>query len=765
MQQAWSKFGRIQCAAACVTGWFVAWSAAGQPFLVGDPVRIELTEPLLNEISGTTRARLEQIRVLIERSQWKDAVEALDTLSAEDSEHVVAVTNSKFLTLPAYCQLLISKWPPEGLAVYRRSADTLAETWYRDGIANRDSDLLGRVVDEAFCSSWGDDALFALGELALERGDYARARRCWQAMSPMLRAPNGQTAWAALYGIDIARQWPRIRTAWQQRSSPADWLAYPDTDLDLADVRARLVLVSIRAGELDRAALELDMFRKLHPEAVGRLAGQDVRFVDGLEQLMATAREWTETDPPTDWWTFAREPSRNGIATAIGPGERPAWAEAVKLPRIDTLILAGRASTTNVEMQTTRPLPLRESDLPLCYAPVIADERVYFSSERRIHAVDLATGTPAITTDGVIYQLDLRVINGTVHMSARDNIVSGSPKYSPTIADNILYARVGEDATGRVDANKARRDERIVGIDLRREGLLVFEVKPDDGTWSFDGAPVSNGRQVLVAMRQSDARPGASVASFDAATGRRQWRTYLGTADTPTAGRGDEITNNLLTLVEDRVYVNTNLGLVASLDAGTGRVHWLRRYDRVSGALNDNEPLHLDRDPSPCVYADGLLFVAPADTPKVLALDAETGATVWVTDRLSDVMHLLGVVEGHLIASGNRLWSLDACSGRVRFVWPESEHAGLRGFGRGVIAGREAFWPTREQIYVMDATTGRQTRRPIDISSFAGNGANLIAAEGRLLIVGQERMMAFGAPTARPERPADETVEAVAKRE
>ena len=29
-----------------------------------------------------------------------------------------------------------------------------------------------RVVDELYCSSWGDDALLALGELALERADY-----------------------------------------------------------------------------------------------------------------------------------------------------------------------------------------------------------------------------------------------------------------------------------------------------------------------------------------------------------------------------------------------------------------------------------------------------------------------------------------------------------------------------------------------------------------------------------------------------------------
>ena len=133
--------------------------------------------------------------------------------------------------------------------------------------------------------------------------------------------------------------------------------------------------------------------------------------------------------------------------------------------------------------------------------------------------------------------------------------------------------------------NRIRTDERLVGIDLAREGLLTFQVKPDDGTWSFDGAPVGDGRRVFVAMRHSDVRPGAYVACFDAATGRRLWRTLLGAADTPAAGRGDEITHNLLTLVGDRIYFNTNLGLVAALAAEDGRIAWLRRYDRAAGTI------------------------------------------------------------------------------------------------------------------------------------------------------------------------------------
>jgi outer membrane protein assembly factor BamB len=262
-------------------------------------------------------------------------------------------------------------------------------------------------------------------------------------------------------------------------------------------------------------------------------------------------------------------------------------------------------------------------------------------------------------------------------------------------------------------------------------------------------------------MRHSDIEPGAYVAAFDAATGGRLWRTFLAAADTPAAGRGDETTHNLLTLVGDRIFVNTNLGVVAAVSTGDGRIAWLRRYDRAAGRLSVPGPIHFDRDPSPCVYHQGLVFVAPADSPQVFALDADNGQTIWANDGLSGVVHLLGVARGRLIASGNQFWALEARSGRVQIVWPESAHAGVRGFGHGLIAGQEVFWPTRDRIYVFDVSTGRQSREPIDITAIGGTGANLVAAEGRLLLVGQDRMMLLG-PQSRPRGEEADAAETVA---
>ena len=90
------------------------------------------------------------------------------------------------------------------------------------------------MVERAFAGSWGDNALLALGDMALESGDYTAARWYWERIIPH-PPPAGQLR----HGRDI-------RTAisiWQP-------------------LRARLVLTSILEGYTDKAREELDQFTR-----------------------------------------------------------------------------------------------------------------------------------------------------------------------------------------------------------------------------------------------------------------------------------------------------------------------------------------------------------------------------------------------------------------------------------------------------------------------------------------------------------------------
>lgn len=727
----------------------------------GPPQQIELTAPQVNLISGTTAARLEQARALAAARNWDEAVDILNELAADDTDRVVALDDGRCVSLRTYCQLQFARLPAEGLAAYRRRVDPLAERRYRDGLTARDERMLGRVVAELFCSSWGDDALLALGELALERADYAAARRAWEQISPLLRDPNGMSLWQALRNIDLAANWPEIERRWQAREHPADWLAYPDTQIDLADIRARLVLASIRAGQLDRAALELDVFRRLHPDAAGQFGGQQGPYVAALERLLSSARQWKAEPPTSDWPTFAGSQTRSPNAMMAGPTLVPAWQRPIPLSqpsvarRSQQVVLRGAFGGGRVE--DTPTATVRESQRPLSCFPVVTDGAVIFADADGIHAAKLATGTPAITANGVLYRIESQEDQPPQPtFNAVSGIAHGVPRLTLNVVDNIVYARVGALATSHADASQAPPADRIVGLDLKREGLLTFRSRPEGAKWALDGTPVSDGRRLFVAMRHSGATPHAYVACFDAATSAQLWRTSIGAADTLAGGLGDEITHNLLTLAGDRIYFNTNLGLVAALDAENGEICWLSKYPRITGKSftpGSSTATHFDRDPSPCLYHDGLVVVAPSDTPDIFALDADTGKTVWVNDKLADGLHLLGVVDERLLVSGNRLASLALRSGKTQWVWPESEHAGIRGMGRGALAVNEVFWPTRTEIYVLDPQTGARTRSPISLSPVSDCGANLAVADGRLIVAGYDQLLAFGPPATAPPAP------------
>jgi outer membrane protein assembly factor BamB len=671
--------------------------------------RVELSPPQVPLVSGTTAARLEQVPALVADANWDDAIDTLIDLSRAEPDRVVAVDGNRYLGLREYCHRQIARWPADGLTRYRQRVDGQAERWYRVGLAARNNEALGRVVDEAFCSSWGDDALFALGELALERADYAAARRYLEQITPLLRDPAG-------------------------------WLTYPASNIDAAAVHARLVLTSIRAGEWDRAQMELDMFRRLHPQASGPFAGRVGLILAELQRLLAMARDWPEAPPSVAWQTFGGSNSRNHIAAAIGPVNGPAWRDAVRL----TGVIQAAYQTLSIVDGRPQLSTIGGSQPALSHYPIAAEGLVYFTDGARVYAAAISDGSPAITSDGVVYR-DERPAEIGGRGGAERSWQHGVPRHTLTLIDHILYVRSGSPVTSYAQAEAVAGSD-VVGLDLSREGLLALRAQRDERQWSFDGVPVGDGRNLYVAMRRSDVDPQAAVACFDATSGRQRWRTTIGSANTPAGGRGDEITHNLVTPVGDRVFFNSNLGLIASLRTRDGAIVWLHRYERSPhGRIESGRPSdEFARDPSPAVYHQGRLIVAPSDTSRAFALDAETGAAIWSTEDLAGACHLLGVVDGVLIAGGDRLHGVDAATGKIRFTWPEQGTSTNRGQGRGVIAGLEVFWPTAKEIHVLDAITGRPTRTQISLAPIGEKGANLAAADGYLIAAGPERMMAYG---------------------
>ncbi len=766
-------------------GVFVYWIAPARAQW-GQPITSDLSAAIrVDEVDSAARALLERVKAHVAEKQWDEAVETLRQVMQRQGSKLIRLDDSRYIPVRDYCQMRLAELPPVARALYRSRIDPLAKRWCDEGIAKRDSALLQRVVDQLFLSSSTDKALLALGEIELEKGDFAQARWCWERISPELRTPDGRPLWLDLRAASETRVAPEpAAQAKRVAPSPAQWLAYPDTQLNLADVRARLVLASILEGSFARARVELDDLKRRSPSARGEIGGREGAYVDLLADMLTAAEQRPAPAAPTDWPTFGGSFERT-MSAAPDPGLRTAWPKPVALP----LDHGGPFRTDIGIIRDTFGLPERrpaeDQTGLLSFHPIVVGNLVLFNSLDKIYAFDLPTGKPAWpvppgTKDrepGEIFSGAADLEKSAAHNDSGNLFHTlGVPRFTMTVAGHRLYARLGSPITGRgVNSNVATGYSYLVCLDLAAEGRLVWRIPQtfgEDDRWTYEGSPVCDGDNVYVAMRYNDVRPQEHVACYDAQTGTLRWRRLVCAAESPARGQTDEITNNLLTLAHETLYLNTNLGAIAAISTSDGQIRWLSTYPRAkrpSGGIDP--PANFYRDLTPCIYYRGSVLAAPADCEKILSLDSSTGQLLWDSKTPRDVVHLLGVGGGNLLASGQRLWWLNVDGGKVVHYWPDNTT--VHGYGRGALVGDDVYFPSRTEIHVFRQALGRtagnmasggdptqvEVRDPIQLATRNPplSGGNLVVAGGYLLIATPTELFALG-PHAAPVHPNEHEV-------
>ncbi len=183
---------------------------------------LELSSSIdLDEADSTVRAHLERVRAFVADRQWDEAVETLRQVMENHGSKVIPLTPTRYLNVTDFCHVQIAALPDDALNLYRQRVDDLARNWYEEGLANRDTGRLSDVVDQLFCSSWGDDALWSLGEMELERGNYGAARYHWQRLieMPPARVP-ADTFRAARANPDLPQESAALLDKWYAVDDP-----------------------------------------------------------------------------------------------------------------------------------------------------------------------------------------------------------------------------------------------------------------------------------------------------------------------------------------------------------------------------------------------------------------------------------------------------------------------------------------------------------------------------------------------------------------
>jgi outer membrane protein assembly factor BamB len=717
----------------------------------------ELSETVyVDEIDGAAKSQLQRFEEFLATAQWQDAALLLSRLVDDSSATArklisTSPTEASFARYVPWRRYLLQRaaaLPPEAREAWmtaRQSTHQLAGRWYEEAIATQDEQLLQKIVDQAYTSPVADNSLLALGEMALQKGHADAARRDWEQIHSMFRwqfRDRGLPLWFAVQGIPVEQVWEQISPGLNDGAKGA----YPDSEIPPARVWADQIVAAILSGDTRRAIWELELLRRIAPEARGNLAGREVVLVDGLAGLLAESRGWPEAVASRDWSTWGGSPSRTTqLADEIDIGPSPDWS--VKLPVIS------QPDRTILERYGYPHRAIGEElSAPYCFHPLIVGELVVLASANSIRCLKLDSGKPAWEDgqQGVILALKPDREAGSFSSSVDPENVAGvdlqgmAGVIRPTLTAhrNLLVACIGDGVS---------RNRQLVGLNLAAQGAIEFgPLSPESSGWFFQGSPVTDGISCWVGMRQMETTARDHVACFDVGTGKMRWRTPVGASDTMTHGELLEAPNQLLTWHEDTIYCSTNLGVIGAIDADSGDVRWVTRYPR-EGARQEHpldEPYHLWRDLSPCIVDHGRLIAAPADTRSVLALDAGSGELLWKTDVCSDVVQLLGVSEQYLLASGQRLWWIDLLTGRpadfAANPFPAARHSVPVAAGRGLLGKDRVYWPARgeeAEIHILDLAGGQPVRSPLRLT--AAESGNLVYGHGFLLIAASDRLYAF----------------------
>lgn len=636
-------------------------------------------ESMTLDVDSAVTKRLASIEDFIAEKQWDAVATLLRQTQAEKADKLVAIAPGWYVSVARFCQCQAALLPTPGLAAYRRQMDATAKKWLDDAERSSATDPSHqrtawlRIVRQGFASSSADKAIARLAEQSFEQADYATARTYWEMLLPAV-GPLRSVA-----GMGLLR--------------------HPDSNSDAAQIRAQLILCSLFEKKFARASQEFASFRKLHGNATGRIAGQDGL----LAELLSSLLDGRSADDSTE---------------AIVPSlDRRLWT--VELP-------SNSANEIGDVVQ------------------VVVGGTLFASNGESIFAFDATTGLPK-WSDSTDAAADVReaIIHSLADPIAPKLPVEGRSWHSMSVHGDRLFVRLGTSITAKAKQETNSHSE-LVGLDVGTgEGKLVWRVSADEidpqdplsaaSPWCFEGSPVADSQHVFAVLRRSLPQEQINVACFDADTARLLWNRKIGITVASTEETVNSTSYLQITSAEDSIFVSTDAGTIAALDAHDGTVRWMRTYasDQLRPSRSGRRDGH-----TPPVYHEGVVYLAPLDTDLLLAIHADSGLLLWQREWPDPVRHVLGIARGTLIVQGRSLWGVALETGES--VWPNRrigfEDPEGTSFGCGALVGETVWWPNRDELIVVEASSGRIMRR-VALRELWGLAGGHLTAFGTSLVI------------------------------
>ncbi|MGD0390769.1 MAG: PQQ-binding-like beta-propeller repeat protein, partial [Tepidisphaeraceae bacterium] len=582
-----------------------------------------------------------------------------------------------------------------------------------------------------------------------------------------------------------------------------DW--HPNLLAERPMVLYRTALAAKLAGQAEESNRCLDELQRQFPQSTGVIRGQEVLLTDSLSKELSRA-EIVQGPESDSWPTVGGDEGRSKICSStVKPGAR---LYTIPIMAFNWNQISSVPDRQHMEHNDD---DLRAKGVGLGIMPAVDKGQLFFQDNTRIYAVDLDGGEP------------LPAWVDTYPMENGAYKVPGNPSPAPlgrqlcvTVNDKYVAA-----VTGLSDPwtpyPGPEEDSRLVCLD-RKTGREIWTSTlhdlPDSQTalraLQMGGSPLFVGDNLYVLVHGIKGQfEDCYVACFGVATGQFRWATFIANSGIepsfgPMADEASQFSDAVshVAYAGGRIFVVTNLGAVASVDAFTGAIAWLDIYRTETSppGLNFNPALlHFGRiaEPddesvnasapwiyNPAVVQNGNLFVLPADSHNLLVYDAAGGKLIKqipltelqetrdpnVQDRPDMPNTLLGV-RGDLVylAGARQVWqvpwrtiprepaNVDSTPGYWRSTegdqYPSKQAQGeqdplIQVRGRGFVTADAVYLPTQKYLLRILVSSGLLDSVN---SSFPKGGweegkegpGNVIVTQDHLIVAGDRQVAVY----------------------
>ncbi|HEV7298956.1 MAG TPA: PQQ-binding-like beta-propeller repeat protein [Tepidisphaeraceae bacterium] len=581
----------------------------------------------------------------MERSkEWGKAADLLQEVIEKHGQRIVPTNTGadagnfkQYIGATDLVQRRLAEWPADGLAAYRARFGQVAQTLL--DASPFDRAVLGRVERDYFVTDAGKTASMRLVDLSLAAGEFGSA--IW--MTDRLLA------------------------------------VHPNLADDRAAVLFRAGLARHLAGDAAGATKALDELKAKHPDATATVAGGAAPLVDTLAKALAEPASAAAALASDSWPTLGGGPSRGRVPAVTGrPGARMFGID-LSSPLPSPAVRAMSRERRNDYLR-------RMSDAEAAgVMPVVDGPDLFFNDGQRVYAVSVDSGV-ALSGWATTYPGELQ---------GRYTLPGAAPfggargrQLNTTVTDDAVLAIMGQ-GDRRAAMNMGQTLEtKLVCLD-RRTGAQRWVAStadlPDEAqrAMALGGSPLVIGDNVYVTGRSAKQAnfEDCYVICFNLADGKAKWTSYISGAsvfNSPWGGMPIASDNDAhVAFAGGRLFVSTNLGAVAALDAYSGGLLWLTTYPRGGeGAANrgpmfnpqmamrmNGEMMGAGADTTasapwaynPPIVRDGHIFTLPVDARDVIVFDAGNGAISKRIARrhLGGLDTLVGVSGDSVIVAGN----------------------------------------------------------------------------------------------------------------